>query len=211
MWKGILNNCTDMASVYHALGLLEIKAGNIATARKILQTGVSVALTANGMVTIQSKPEVNYAEFLLNLVEAQTVSSPTQYSSSPYNQELYGGVPFILHTLGMLEYDCGQYSVAKQIFEVGNKLYPNQTQILLGMALVLMKMNDNKMAKQYFKASITADNKHSHAWQAWAVFEKSQQNYEVARTLFSEGLKNTPTHAALWQAFAVMEFQLGMH
>eukprot|EP01039_Chlorochromonas_danica_P005073 gene5073-5572_t len=196
----------------------------------IVSTSSGTSTSSSGSIShgINSNND-NYEELLrntqdgLNILSKFTNEDNNDYTSSSPNSirnvgssqgmtanyELHSGVSYLLHSLGMLEYDQYRYESAKNIFLAGVALYPNHSQLLLGLALVYAKLHDEKAARRYFKASITANSLHLHAWQAWAVFEKSLQNYQLARILFKEGLKYGPDHSALWQAYAVMEMQLG--
>ncbi len=219
--RGVCSNCSDSASLFHALGLLEIKLSRVQHARDILQTGISSALRIDGMEQMKQGDGSSFESLLQRINSNQHIQSeplpqppvdtaqPSIPMNNSHNYELHSGVSYLLHTLGMLEYDQYRYDVAEQIFRAGSALYPQHTQILLGLALVYAKLADSKQARKYFKASIAANALHLHAWQAWAVFEKSLQNFELARALFKEGLRHGPSHGALWQGYAVMEMQLG--
>jgi len=56
-----------------------------------------------------------------------------------------------------------------------------------------------------FERSLTADQSHAQAWQAFGVMEMQAGNFWTAKTLFECGLKNSPTHGALWTAYGTLE------
>lgn len=116
---------------------------------------------------------------------------------------------FLTHTLGMLELNRNDPSSALNVFMDGIQHYGNSSQLLLGAALCEVKLGNQEKARVLFERSVLRDQKHAHAWQAWAVMEMRAGNVGAARTLFECGIKSSPRHGALWQAFATMESRLG--
>ena len=116
---------------------------------------------------------------------------------------------FLTHTLGMLELNSNRPSEALDIFTEGVERYGNWSQLLLGAALCEVKLGNVEKARHLFERSVLNDEKHAHAWQAWAVMEMRAGNYETAKTLFECGIKCAPRHGPLWQAYAVMESRMG--
>lgn len=171
LMRGIAMNCSDITSLYHAWGLLEIKDQRRAEAGDIFRRGVELGLKGN--------------------------------------REVENGVGFLLHSLGMLEMDNHRAEEAKRVFSTGVSLFPQHSQMLLGLALASAKLGQQDAARQHFRASVDADPTHAHSWQSWAIAEKVSGNIELARILFRQGLKKCPMHSALWQAFGVMELQAG--
>ncbi len=169
--RGISMNCTDVTSLYHAWGLLELK-DSVSVARDIFHKGIELGLSGN--------------------------------------KEVDSGVGFLLHSLGMLELDNGRADESKRVFSTGVSLFPQHSQMLLGLALASIRLGDGDVAREYFRASVDSDPLHAHAWQSWAIAEKQAGNIELARVLFRQGLTKGPMHGALWQAFGVMEMQQGI-
>ena len=141
------------------------------------------------------------------------LSSSTHNQQQPqyYKRDVEESTVYLFHSLGMLEYSkFKQYPSAKQLFVKALTLFPNNSQIALGLALVLSKdIETIDQAREYYRRSVSIDPNHVHAWQSWAVFEKHLRNYDRARSLFKNGLRYDPNHGPLWQAYALMEIELG--
>ena len=69
------------------------------------------------------------------------------------------------------------------------------------MALCESRLGNEKAARGMFERSLTADQGHAQAWQAFGVMEMQAGNFKNAKTLFECGLKNSPRHGALWQSY----------
>eukprot|EP01041_Mallomonas_annulata_P003417 gene3417-6780_t len=192
--------------LYHAYATMEMRHGNYSGARDILLQGIhrnssDITTIYHGWGQLELRDN--------NINRAAEIFRAGIELGIRGNREIEHGVSFLLHSLGSLELHGNNIEEAKRIFTTGVELYPHHSQLLLGLALTLMKLGENDEARKFFKESVDADSKHSHAWQAWAVAEKSIGNFELARVLFKQGLKKRPDHGALWQAYAMMEFQQG--
>jgi tetratricopeptide (TPR) repeat protein len=56
-----------------------------------------------------------------------------------------------------------------------------------------------------FKRAVEADPFNAPSWQAYALFEKEQRQYDEARRLFKRAVEADPSHAPSWQAYALFE------
>ena len=68
------------------------------------------------------------------------------------------GVGFLLHSLGTLELDSRRLREARAVFEEGVQLFPNHSQMLLGLALSCMRLGEHQRARQLFRQSVDADH-----------------------------------------------------
>ncbi|KAJ1436823.1 hypothetical protein B484DRAFT_324887 [Ochromonadaceae sp. CCMP2298] len=190
--------------LYHAFGNWELRRGNVTGAREIFNTGIArncsditALYHALGLLEIKCEQRKQAGDIFRKGIELGLKG----------NREVDPGVGFLLHSLGMLELDNRRFSEAHKVFSTGIRLFPNHSQMLLGQALVCMKLGQHEQARAHFRLSVDADAAHLHAWQCWAIAEKQFGNIELARVLFRQGLKNGPMHGALWQGYAVMEMQ----
>jgi len=191
--------------LYHAYGNFEMARGNITGARDLFVRGVSM--------NCSDATSLYHAWGLLELKhDAQTAREIFHKGIElglNGNREVDSGVGFLLHSLGMLELDCGKADEAKRVFSTGISLFPQHSHLLLGLAMANVRLGNLDASREQFRAAVDADPFHAHAWQSWAVAEKQSGNIELARVLFRQGLKKGPNHGALWQAFAIMEMQQG--
>jgi len=192
--------------LYHAYGNMELRRGNITGARDVLMRGITMNCSditslyhAWGLLEIKDHRRAEAGDIFRRGVELGLKG----------NREVENGVGFLLHSLGMLEMDSHRVEEAKRVFSTGVSLFPQHSQMLLGLALASAKLGQQDAARQHFRAAVDADPTHAHSWQSWAIAEKTSGNMELARILFKQGLKKCPMHAALWQAFGVMELQTG--
>jgi tetratricopeptide (TPR) repeat protein len=192
--------------LYHAYGNMELRNGNFTGARDIFIMGITKNASdvtslyhAWGMLELRLGHKDDAADIFRRGMELGLKG----------NREVDNGVGFLLHSLGTLEADNHRPEEAKKVFMTGASLFPNHSQILLGLALACMKLGQYAEARESFKASVDADPFHAHAWQSWGLAEKQCGNIELARILFRQGLKKVPSHGPLWQASAVMEMQQG--
>mmetsp|Transcript_14148 Transcript_14148/g.23536 ORF Transcript_14148/g.23536 Transcript_14148/m.23536 type:complete len:1046 (-) Transcript_14148:183-3320(-) len=192
--------------LYHAYGNSELRRRNITGARDIFRKGIDKNCTdvtslyhALGLLEAKDNNRLAAGEIFRKGIELGLKG----------NREVDPGVGFLLHSLGMLELDGRRLLEAQKVFATGISLFPNHSQMLLGQALVSMKLGEHEKARLHFRLSVDADATHLHAWQCWAIAEKQFGNIELARVLFREGLKHGPMHGALWQGYAVMEMQQG--
>lgn len=191
--------------LYHAYGNFELGRGNITGARNIFMKGVSMNCSdatslyhAWGLLELKLSPQT-----------AREIFHKGIELGLNGKREVDSGVGFLLHSLGMLELDCGKTEEAKRVFSTGVSLFPQHSHLLLGLAQANFRLGNSETSREQFRAAVDADPFHAHAWQSWAVAEKQSGNIELARVLFRQGLKKGPNHGALWQAYAIMEMQQG--
>jgi len=79
------------------------------------------------------------------------------------------------------------------------RIYPRNSQLCVGAALVAEKHGNITAARDLFKRGVQANRFHHHAWQAWGVMEYRLGNTEMARSLFEMGLSHNRQYGALWQ------------
>ena len=192
--------------LYHAYGNMELRHGNTTGARDVFMLGIARNCSdvtsiyhAWGMLELREGSKSEAADIFRKGIELGLRG----------NREVDNGVGFLLHSLGTLEADSQRIVEAKKVFSTGVNLFPQNSHLLLGLALVQMKCGEYELAREHFKASVDSDPFHAHSWQSWALAEKQCGNIELARILFRQGLKKVPSHGALWQASAVMEMQQG--
>ena len=179
MFKCGLELCTrDRQSLYHGYGTCLIKAGRIADAKDALKRGIE-----EGEQTARNRDVVEGRE---------------------------GGgakVAFLRHTLGMLYLSGNDAVSARKIFTGGSvDVGPRcMSRLKLGEALCEARLGDEDRARELFEVSLSLDDRHAHAWQAWSVMEIKSTNYAAARGLLAEGIEKCPNHGALWQALAQLE------
>jgi len=119
--------CSDIFSIYHASGILELQAGNVSVARALFHKGIELSTQS---------------------------TYPLQEPS----------LPFLMHSLGTLELNCNRFEEAKKVFTRAISLFPNQTQLLLGLASAQMRLGRFVDARVYFQESVKADPYHAQAW-----------------------------------------------
>jgi tetratricopeptide (TPR) repeat protein len=192
--------------LYHAYGNMELRHANVTGARDVFMSGI--ARNCSDMTSIY------HAWGMLELREGRRADAADIFRRGIElglrgNREVDNGVGFLLHSLGTLEADSLRVEEAEKVFSTGVNLFPQHSHLLLGLALVEMKLGKYDEAREHFKASVDSDPFHAHSWQSWALAEKQCGNVELARILFRQGLKKVPAHGALWQASAVMEMQQG--
>lgn len=194
--------------LYHAYGNMESRRGNTTGARQIFQKGISrkasdyVALYhAWGLLEMKAGNLTLASELFQKGIEDAL--------DHGHLRDIQPKISYLFHSLGMLYLDQRRFQDAYETFQSALVIFPKYSPILLGFAIVNMKMGQFTAAKEYFKRAVDADQFHPHAWQAWAVAEKQLGNIELSRILFREGLKYGASHAALWHGYAVMEMQQG--
>lgn len=192
--------------LYHAYGNMELRHANVTGARHVFMSGIARNCSdvtsiyhAWGMLELREGRRADAADIFRRGIELGLRG----------NREVDNGVGFLLHSLGTLEADGMRMEEAEKVFSTGVNLFPQHSHLLLGLALVQMKLGKYDEAREHFKASVDSDPFHAHSWQSWALAEKQCGNVELARILFRQGLKKVPSHGALWQASAVMEMQQG--
>ena len=184
-----------MAHVWHGMASLELQLGNINEARTLFRTGIDrftggafTKAASKPQLPIQENnnyppPPFSTAPKVAAVDEAAaaaTTAGTTATSAAPSSAVGSGvgsggggggGVPlretatFLVHSLGMLEFQLKDYTAAFASFASGLELYPNNSHLLLGAALSLMKLNELESARELFRRAVSSDTKHAHAWQ----------------------------------------------
>lgn len=75
--------------------------------------------------------------------------------------------------------------------------------------VMLAEGQEFSAARAQFRAAAKADEYHLPVWQAWAVMEFKQKNYEQARRLFQRGVwaaPKEPNLVWLWQVRHLRHF-----
>jgi tetratricopeptide (TPR) repeat protein len=195
---------------YNSYGNLELRQGNIRTARNIFERGIlahcsDVASVYHGYARLElSIGNVKKAREIL-VDGIREACQQDAGMDSPHRERAL----FLSHTLGMLELNSNRPIDALSIFIDGVNRYGNSSQLLLGAALCEVKLGNEVNARMLFERSLLVDEKHPQAWQAWGVMELRAGNTLTAQTLFECGIKAAPKHGALWLAYAISEGRLG--
>jgi len=174
-----------VVSLYHGAGNLEAANGNVEAARRLWKAGIAVGLRIS---LAMETTHFCYHSLGMSYLSPQQRQQP--------------GSP----TAGILAPNA---TAASLIFAEGLSRYPASSVLLLGAALTEVKRGDIAHARDFFRKSAAADRRHAQAWQAWAVTETRERNYEAAATLFECGIENCPSHGALYQAYGMLQLYRG--
>ena len=101
--------------------------------------------------------------------------------------------------------------LAKELLIIGTSQFGNDVIFLHISAMLMNKLGATSDAKELLKKITKIQPENAPTWQAWALMEKDQGNFDEARKLFEKGVKADPSHAYLWQAWALMERSLNNH
>lgn len=143
--------CSDILSIYHALGMLELNCNNISAARLNFHQGIKLSM--------------------------QSALSLREHA-----------LPFLLHSLGTLELNSNRIDEAKRVFVRALSLFPNQPQLLLGLASSEMKLGRYEEARSFFQDSVKADPLHAQAWFVSSVIDNMIMYHHV---LFQQAVMGT--------------------
>ncbi|KAL7527981.1 hypothetical protein ACHAXR_003317, partial [Thalassiosira sp. AJA248-18] len=198
--------------IYNAYGNLERREGNAEKAKRLYEDGINANCT--------DAPSVYHglAKLHLSLGEVEKARSVLQRGLALFERRddnTYApprrnkNVAFLAHTLAMIELNVNNNAIrAKKTLQEGLWHCRNSPQLLLAMALCESRLGNENAARDMFERSLTADQRHAQAWQAFGVMEMQSGNFRTAKMLFECGLKNAPTHGALWQAYGEYTFVL---
>jgi len=89
-----------------------------------------------------------------------------------------------------------------------NSFFPER-KLLTMLPLAFKRRGDIKKAIQLFMMATEADPRHAPSFQAWALMEKDNRNFDRARELFRKATEADQGHAFAYQAWALMEAQNG--
>ena len=202
--RAISVNCSDVASLYHALGLLELKE-DVDLARRVFHKGIELGLNGNREVD-------SGVGFLLHSLgvleldngrpdEAIKVFS-TGISFFPQHSQMLLG-------LAQAHMRSSMYDKAREHFRAAVDADPHHAQAWQCWAIAEKQSGNIELARVLFRKGITKGPMHGALWQAFAVMEMQQGNFDVARSLFAQSVQRCPAHAQSYQAWACLEVRLG--
>ena len=201
--RGIAMNCSDVISLYHAWGLLELKDNRRREAADIFRRGIELGLKGNKEV----ESGVGFLLHSLGMLEmddhrieeAKRVFS-TGISLLPQHSQMLLG-------LALASAKLGQYDAARIHFRASVDCDPNHAHSWQSWAIAEKESGNFELARILFRQGLKNCPMHSPLWQAFGVMEMQQNNFDVARTLFVQSLERNPDHAQSYQAWACLEIR----
>jgi len=190
------------AVALHSFGVLQGKMGSLGSSREAFQK----ALAADPSHTISYQAWALVEERLNpdGLTEARRLFKEGTAHALSDSCEIW-------QSWALFEERQGRIGEARQIFETGLELAPNNQSLLQSYAIFLSKCKDHEKARRLFEAGVNVCPRDAApCYTAWAQSEYQGGNPSEARRLFQEALRVNPSHAPAWKAWSSMEESLGM-
>ena len=202
--RAISVNCSDAASLYHALGLLELKE-DVELARRVFHKGIELGLNGNREVD----SGVGFLLHSLGVLELDNGRPEeaikvflTGISFFPQHSQMLLG-------LAQANMRSSFYDKAREHFRAAVDADPHHAQAWQCWAIAEKQSGNIELARVLFRQGLKKGPMHGALWQAFAVMEMQQGNFDVARSLFGQSIQRCPAHAQSYQAWACLEVRLG--
>jgi len=105
---------------------------------------------------------------------------------------------------GRMEAQLGNWKEARDIFERGVKVDPNNKHLFHAWAVFEERCGNVTKARELFERCIEADPGDGVSWQSYALLEERQGNLQDAEELMRRGLEKDPHNPFLLQAKGVL-------
>jgi len=202
--RGISMNCTDVTSLYHAWGLLELK-DSVSVARDIFHKGIELGLNGNKEVD----SGVGFLLHSLGMLELDNGRADESKRVFSTGVSLFPHHSQMLLGLALASMRLGDGDVAREYFKASVDSDPLHAHAWQSWAIAEKQAGNIELARVLFRQGLTKGPMHGALWQAFGVMEMQQGNHDIARTLFAQSVKRCPSHAQSYQAWACLEVRTG--
>jgi tetratricopeptide (TPR) repeat protein len=204
---GISLNCSDLTRLYHAWGLLELKAnpGKADVAADIFRRGIELGLCGDREV----EPGVDFLFHSLGMLQLDTRQFAEAKRIFEAGVGLFPRHSHMLLGLALALMRMGQHGHARDCFRAAVDADCHHLHAWQSWAIAEKQLGNVELARVLFRQGLKHGPMHGALWQGYAVMEMQQGSPEIARTLFAEAVKRAPLHAQSYQAWACLEAREG--
>jgi tetratricopeptide (TPR) repeat protein len=205
--RGVRANCTDVASIYHGYGRLELALGNVNRAREIFLDGQSHVNRLNLGMDSPHRERALFLTHTLGMLEFNSNRPSSALDVFSGGIERYGNSSQLLLGAALCEVKLGNERMARLLFEQSVLNDENHAQAWHAWGVMEMRAGKYETAKTLFECGIKTAPKHGALWQAYGTMQSRLGNIEHARALFERGIRMSPTHVQLYQSWSSLELR----
>jgi len=206
--NGVRAHCTDKASVYHGLAMLELSLGKLEVARSILVKGLKEDQLHNyGMMDSNKRKRPIYLSHTLGMLELNSNKPAEAMVVFEDGIERYGNSSQLLLGAALCEVKLGKDDSARHLFRQSVDADRKHAQAWQSWGVMETRAGNYNEAKTLFECGLHNDPNHGALWLAYATLESLRGNISAARDLFTAGVVKSPNHVPLYQAWACLEMR----
>jgi len=189
--KGLSENKLgkNVGFLYHALGMLELKVGDVAAAWRVFAEAThkyprnSQLLVGAGLAAERQGDVEAARDFFKRGVECDK-----------HHHQAW-------QAWAVMEHRQGNVSSARDLFRLGIKANPNYGALWQAYGVLEFQEERQDVARSLFEEGIRRDPRHVMLFQAWAVLEVKVADNDKGKELIKEGLRVDPRHGACWSIY----------
>jgi tetratricopeptide (TPR) repeat protein len=205
--RGVRVNCTDVASIYHGYGRLELMLGNVDRARSILMEGQHQAFRLNVGMDSPHRERASFLTHTLGMLELNSNRPADGLRVFLKGIEQYGNSSQLLLGAALCEVKLGNEKKARELFERSVLNDDKHGQAWHAWGLMEMRSGNFETAKTLFECGVKTVPKHGALWQAYGTMLGRLGKMDEARVLFQRGIEMAPKYVPLYQSWASMELR----
>eukprot|EP00977_Amphora_coffeiformis_P001226 scaffold256_cov159-Amphora_coffeaeformis.AAC.7 len=207
--RGVKNDCTDAASVYHGYAKLELSLGNVKRAKLLLKKGLAKARRQDMGTDSPHRERASFLTHTLGMLELNSAEPKEALTIFTDGINRYGNSSQLLLGAALCEAKLGNEAKARSLFERSVVADERHAQAWQAWGVMEMRAGNWNNSRTLFQCGIKSVPRHGALWLAYATLEGRLGFHEAARSLFAHGIKKSPNHVPLYQAWASLELKLG--
>lgn len=207
--RGVKEQCSDPASVFHGLAKLELSLGNVELAKDILRKGLQQVHEQERFMDSSKSERAVFLAHTLGMLELNSNNAAEAMSVFQDGISRHGNSSQLLLGAALCEIKLGKEDSARNLFERAVEADNRHAQAWQAWGVMEMRAGNYTTAKSLFESGLRSAPKHGALWQAYANMEGRLGNLEHARVLFGAGIKKSPQHVPLYQGWASLELREG--
>jgi len=207
--RGVKNDCTDAASVYHGYAKMELSLGNIKRAKLLLKKGLLKARRQDMGTDSPHRERASFLTHTLGMLELNSAKPQEALAIFTDGINRYGNSSQLLLGAALCEAKLGNEGKARSLFERSVVADERHAQAWQAWGVMEMRAGNWNNSRTLFQCGIKSVPRHGALWLAYATLEGRLGFHEAARSLFALGIKKSPNHVPLFQAWASLELKLG--
>jgi tetratricopeptide (TPR) repeat protein len=205
--RGVRNNCSDAASIFHGYARLELSCGNVDRARELLVQGREEAQAQDLGMDSPHRERARFLSHTLGMLELNSNRPSDALAVFWDGIERYGNSSRLLLGAALCEVKLGNEGGARVLFEKSVLSDDRHAHAWQAWGIMEMRAGNLKSAKTLFECGIKSAPKHGALWHAYATMEGRLGNVENSRALFAKGIDKAPNHGPLYQGWALLELR----
>ena len=207
--RGVLANCSDMASLYHGYGKMELSLGNVDTARSILERGLEQVRAKEMGSDSTYRDRAKFLSHTLGMLELNSNRPAIALEVFQDGIQRCGNSSRLLLGAALSEMKLGKADAARALFERSVMSDKKHAQAWQAWGVMETKAGEFQMASALFQGGIRHAPSYGALWHGYASLEIKKDNIQNSRVLYAAGIQKAPNHVPLYQGWALLELREG--